>query len=111
MRNNDEIMNYIDKLKAEQNLSISEIARRVNMAKSGVSRYFNRTRPFPVNKVDLFAKALHTTPENILGISKENDELTANLYELLQKMDKKTKEEVLEFAEFKLFEQKNKSQN
>ena len=44
MRTNDEIMNILDDLKSKQNLSISEIARRTGMAKSAVSRYFNRTR-------------------------------------------------------------------
>lgn len=70
MNSNDEIIRYLTKLKDEQKLSISEIARRTGMAKSAVSRYFNKTREFPVNKVDLFASALHTTSEKILGIKK-----------------------------------------
>lgn len=68
MRTNEEIMNLLDELKEEKQLSISEIARRVGMAKSGVSRYFNRSREFPLNKVDDFAKAFNVPPEYILGI-------------------------------------------
>ena len=68
MRTNDEIIDLLEKLKNEKNLSISEIARRVDIAKSSVSRYFNRTREFPLNKVDVFAKAFNVEPEYILGI-------------------------------------------
>ena len=68
MRSNDEIMDILDQLKEKQDLSVSEIARRVGMAKSAVSRYFNRTREFPLNRVDDFAKAFHVKPEYLLGI-------------------------------------------
>ncbi|GGD05987.1 LexA family protein [Enterococcus wangshanyuanii] len=68
MRSNDEIMDILDQLKEEKHLSISEIARRVNMAKSAVSRYFNRTREFPLNRVDDFARAFSVKPEYLLGI-------------------------------------------
>lgn len=68
MRSNDEIIDLLNQLKEEKNLSISEIARRVGMAKSAVSRYFNRTREFPLNRVDDFAKAFGVKPEYILGL-------------------------------------------
>lgn len=73
MRTNKEIINYLNKLKSEQHLSISEIARRVGMAKSAVSRYFNFSREFPLNRVDQFAKAFHVSSEDILGIEKDAD--------------------------------------
>lgn len=38
------------------------------MAKSAVSRYFNKTRQFPLNRAHDFAAALNTTTEYILGI-------------------------------------------
>lgn len=108
MRDNGQIMDYLEKLKSEQNLSISEIARRVGMAKSGVSRYFNRTREFPINKVEKFAEAFHVTVEDILGINNnKEDDMDARLFELMHKLDAKSKEEVIEFAQFKLFEQNN----
>lgn len=71
MRTNDEIIAYLNKLKDEQNLSISEIARRVGMAKSTVSRYFNKTREFPMNDVDKFAKAFGVSSADILGMKKK----------------------------------------
>lgn len=68
MRSNEEIINLMEKLRAEKNMSLSELARQTGMAKSAVSRYFNKTREFPLNRVDDFAKALGTDPEYILGI-------------------------------------------
>lgn len=70
MRTNDEIIDLVIKLKEENGLSLSELARRVDMAKSGLSRYFNRTRKFPLNKVDVFAEVLGVTPEHILGFDR-----------------------------------------
>lgn len=78
MRSNDEIIRYLTQLKNEQQLTISEIARRTGMAKSAISRYFNKSREFPVNKVDDFAKAFNVTPEEILGIKKETDGLSVD---------------------------------
>ena len=68
MNDNDKIINILNELKDEQELSISELARRVGMAKSAVSRYFNKTRQFPLNRAHDFATALNTTTEYILGI-------------------------------------------
>lgn len=68
MYNNDKIIEILTNLKNEQDVSISELARRVGMAKSAVSRYFNKTRQFPLNRAQDFAKALNTTTEHILGI-------------------------------------------
>lgn len=44
MRTNDEIIDLIKALCEEKDISLSELARRVGQAKSGVSRYFNKTR-------------------------------------------------------------------
>lgn len=40
MRTNDEIITIIKTSMKEQNMSLSELARRVGVAKSAVSRYF-----------------------------------------------------------------------
>ncbi len=66
MRNSSEVVDYLNNLREEQKVSISELARRVNM--SNVSLYFKKKREFPVNRLDEFATALHTTPENVLGV-------------------------------------------
>ena len=78
MRTNDEIIEILIKLKEEKGFSLSELARQVGMAKSGLSRYFNKTRQFQFNNVEAFAKALGVTPEYILGfdVKRKNVEAT-----------------------------------
>ncbi|GAA3630054.1 hypothetical protein GCM10022297_06130 [Lactobacillus hamsteri] len=72
MRSNEEVVDYVNELRKERHMSINELARETGLAKSSLSRYFNKTRGFPVNKVNLFAKALHVKPEEILGIQPTN---------------------------------------
>ena len=72
MHSNDEIMDVLDQLKKEKDLSISEIARRVGMAKSAVSRYFNRTREFPLNRAEDFARVFGISAEELLGLKINN---------------------------------------
>lgn len=68
MRSSSEVVDYLDNLRKKQQVSISELARRVSMSKSTVSLYFKKKREFPVNRLDDFAMALHTTPEDVLGV-------------------------------------------
>ena len=42
MRSNTEVIDQIIELTKQQGLSISELARRTDMAKSAVSKYFNK---------------------------------------------------------------------
>lgn len=71
MRNSKEVIDYLNHLRKKQSISISELARRVHMSKSTVSLYFKKTREFPVNRLDEFAGALGTTPEEVLGVQSE----------------------------------------
>ncbi|MDE7049930.1 MAG: helix-turn-helix transcriptional regulator [Lactobacillus sp.] len=87
MRNNDEIVAYVDSLRKSQNMSINELARTTGLAKSSLSRYFNKTRDFPVNKVHLFAQALHTTSEDILGFDASSTETQSNRSQNKDKSD------------------------
>ena len=68
MKSNDEIIAYLNQLREEREMSISELSRRVGMSKSIVSQYFNGKRGFPLNHVNEFASALGTTPEEALGV-------------------------------------------
>ena len=52
-------------------MSMSELARRVGIAKSAISRYFNGTRELPLNRIEDFARALHTTSYILLGVEPE----------------------------------------
>lgn len=74
MRTNDEIITVIKTTLNEQNMSLSELARRVGMAKSAVSRYLNLTREFPLNRAEDFAKALHISTEYLLGFDESEQE-------------------------------------
>ena len=67
LRNNSEIVEIIKSRMNDKNISSNELARRVDVAKSAMSRYLNDTREFPINKVNDFAKALGLTSEYILG--------------------------------------------
>lgn len=69
MRSNDEIIDIIIAEKNKQGLSLSKLASRVGMAKSALSRYFNKTRQFPLNKATDFANALGISVEFLLGYS------------------------------------------
>lgn len=71
MRNSDEVIDIIISLCKKKGISQNELARRTGFAKSAISRYFNRTREFPINKLGLFAEALDVTPEYILFEEKE----------------------------------------
>ena len=68
MNTNREVVELVKKLTEEQNMSMSELGRRVGIAKSAISRYFKGTREFPLNKIGDFASALHTTPDYLLGM-------------------------------------------
>lgn len=102
MRTNDEIVNLIKELTDNRGYSISELARRVDMAKSAVSRYFNRTREFPLNRVNEFASALGVTPEYILGLSQDDD-----IVSIYNQLDSNRKNNVVNYARKQLDEQNN----
>lgn len=72
MRNNDEIIKLVNELMAKNNLTTSELARRLNVAKSSISRYLNKTSQFPLNKVNDFAKVLKVSPEYLLGVGEQS---------------------------------------
>lgn len=105
MRTNDEIISLIQENIDEKGLSMSELARRVGIAKSTMSRYFNKTREFPLNRADDFAKVLGITPEYLLGIQKVNNEAQAELGPIYEKLELSRKEKVLDFAKAQLEEQ------
>ena len=67
----NKVVELVKKLTEEQNMSMSELGRRVGIAKSAISRYFNGTRELPLNKIGDFASVLHTTPDYLLGIDYE----------------------------------------
>ena len=64
-------MTLITNLRKQKKMTSTELAEKVGIAKSAMSRYENRTRQFPVNKISDFANALETSPEYLLGFEEE----------------------------------------
>ena len=108
MRTNKEIVNILKEEKDKQGLSISELARRVDMAKSAVSRYFNYTREFPLNRADDFARVLNVTPEYLLGVNenkKDNSTTKQILDSVFSKLEEPRQDKVVAYAKFELDDQ------
>lgn len=101
MRSNKEIITVLNNLRIEQHISVSELARKVDMAKSALSRYFNGTREFPLNKINIFAKALGVSPEYILGVEPQQQlpKTTQKILSLLNKLPDKEQEKILSIVQ------------
>ncbi len=100
MRTNDEVIELIKEILNQKQLSMSELARRVDMAKSAVSRYLNKTREFPLNRAEDFAKALGVSTEYLLGVSPMTD--LASIY---NQLESSRQAKVYEFSKKELEEQ------
>ena len=100
MRNNDEIISLISNLMDKHNLSTSELARRTDMAKSTVSRYLNKSREFPLNRADDFARVLKVTPEYLLGLEEKKNNFETIAAHLEGELTDEEWQEVNEYAEF-----------
>lgn len=75
MRSSKEVIMEIKKLREAKGWSLDDLARRVGVAKSTLSRYENGQREFPINDVGLYANALDTTIERILGIGRSSEDI------------------------------------
>jgi transcriptional regulator with XRE-family HTH domain len=104
MRTNKEIISLMDNLRQDKGMSISELARRVHMAKSAVSRYFNQTREFPLNKINIFATVLEVTPAFLLGF------VESEIDQKYNKLDDERKEQVYNFLINQLHEQQESNE-
>ena len=106
MRTNEEIISLIQEEAKKKGMSMSELARRVGIAKSTMSRYFNKTREFPLNKADDFARIFNITPEFLLGIQKENKE-KPEILTIYNQLEEPRQEKVLNYAKEQLEEQES----
>ena len=101
MRSNSEIVDIIVSLYTEKNWSLSEFARRLGFPKSSLSRYFNKNRKFPINKVNKFAEVLGVTSEYILGINESSDDIL----DIYNQLISERKKNVFNYAKWQLNEQ------
>lgn len=101
MRTNSEIVDIIIELCNKKGWSLSEFARKLDLPKSSISRYFNKSRQLPINKINLFADTLGVSSEYLLGIKISNNDLL----DIYNKLDSKRQSKVYEFASHQLDEQ------
>lgn len=96
MRSNDELMSLIDTIIKEKNISYAELSRRTNTSKAALSRYKNKSREFPINKVGEFASAIGVSPEYLLGVEKNSNK---NLYSLFNSLNSENQNKAIGFME------------
>ena len=101
MRTNSEIVDIIIDLCNQRGWSLSEFARKLDLPKSSISRYFNKSRQLPINKINLFADTLGVSSEYLLGIKISNNDLL----DIYNKLESKRQTKVYEFASHQLDEQ------
>ena len=80
---------------------MSEFARKLDLPKSSISRYFNKSRQLPINKINLFADTLGVSSEYLLGIKISNNDLL----DIYNKLDSKRQTKVYDYASRQLDEQ------
>ena len=103
MKTNTEIVDLIKSLYIEKDMSMSELARQVDMAKSALSRYFSKVRQFPLNRIPAFAKALNVEPEFLLGI--DNTTTASTLTSIYEQLEPTRQVKVVDYAKEQLKEQ------
>lgn len=101
MRTNSEIVDIIIDLCNQRGWSLSEFARKLDLPKSSISRYFNKSRQLPINKINIFADTLGVSSEYLLGIKISNNDLL----DIYNKLESKRQSKVYEFASHQLDEQ------
>ena len=101
MRTNSEIVDIIIDLCNQKGWSLSEFARKLDLPKSSISRYFNKSRQLPINKINIFADTLGVSSEYLLGIKISNNDLL----DIYNKLDSKRQSKVYDYASRQLDEQ------
>lgn len=108
MRTNSEIVDIIIDLCNQKGWSLSEYARKLGLPKSSISRYFNKSRQLPINKINLFSDVLGVSPEYLLGIQTIASDRSKTQNELLNvynKLESKRQSKVYDYASRQLDEQ------
>src|SRR5690625_7780341 len=70
MREPKEILNLIVKIKESKNITSQELAKRVGIAKSTLSRYESGERNLPINDIGKYASALGVDVAYLLGLER-----------------------------------------
>lgn len=103
MNNNETIRNIIVGRREELGISLSEMARRLGIPKSTLSRYENLKHQYPLDEIENFSKILGISSEYILGFKKNIN--NSDLLEIYEQLDSSRKKDVHAYAEKQLEEQ------
>ena len=110
MRTNSQIVDIIIDLCNQKGWSLSEFARKLDLPKSSISRYFNKSRQLPINKINLFSDVLGVSSEYLLGIqtiASDRNKTQNELLSVYNKLETKRQTKVYDFATEQLNEQNN----
>ena len=110
MRTNSEIVDIIIDLCNQKGWSLSEFARKLDLPKSSISRYFNKSRQLPINKINLFSDVLGVSSEYLLGIqtiASDRNKTQNELLSVYNKLETKRQTKVYDFATEQVNEQNN----
>lgn len=108
MRTNSEIVDIIIDLCNQKGWSLSEFARKLDLPKSSISRYFNKSRQLPINKINLFSDVLGVSSEYLLGIqtiASDRNKTQNELLNVYNKLEINRQTKVYDFATEQLKEQ------
>ena len=108
MRTNSEIVDIIIDLCNQKGWSLSEFARKLDLPKSSISRYFNKSRQLPINKINLFSDVLGVSSEYLLGIqtiASDSNKTQNELLKVYNKLETKRQTKVYDYATKQLKEQ------
>ena len=75
MYTSEEVIELIKKKRIQKKLSVEELANKVGIGKSTLSRYENKLRKFPLHDLDRYAQALGCSTETLLGIREDQNQL------------------------------------
>lgn len=70
MRSSEQIIDYIFEKAEKWGWTQKELAEKVGMPESTLSRYKNHQREFPTNDIEKFAKAFDCSVEELLGLKR-----------------------------------------
>jgi len=68
MNDSKTIIELVFKLADQKKITMTELAKRVGVAKSSLSRYKSGERDFPINDIGTYAKVLNVPVEYLLGL-------------------------------------------
>lgn len=99
MRNSAQIGKYIKQIRQQKNISVTDLAKKVDINKSTLSRYENGSRKIPMEDIADFANVLGVTPESIL-FENDKNEINNLAAHLNGNLTDEEWEQVLNYANF-----------